>query len=307
MIFISNFNNSKKLDDILDHYNYDYGTNINFLLDDFAEGTGKWSVAKNASFGDIIVFMCAKEARHNLGVATSHLPKNVDDSFLSFVDEQKELYKKYSGYILGYGVISSEPEMDGEWLMSDIKPMYQFDNPIYIDEFRSFISVSKFGSITYLSDEQWERLKWVINTKNPGMFSDAIPPDEDILEKEFEEAVQEASKKSLEELKKLIKKKKYPVKTAVVNKKTYYRDPNVAAYVKKRANGYCQLCGKKAPFNDASGEPYLENHHIIWLSAGGEDSEKNCAALCPNCHRKMHIVNDLNDIEKLQKLLATLS
>ena len=57
-----------------------------------------------------------------------------------------------------------------------------------------------------------------------------------------------------------------------------------------------------APFSDKNGEPYLESHHVEWLSKGGEDSIDNVVALCPNCHRKMHVVNDVDDLEKLMRI-----
>lgn len=77
--------------------------------------------------------------------------------------------------------------------------------------------------------------------------------------------------------------------------KTFIRDPYIAQYAKERANGICQLCGKEAPFIGKDGKPYLESHHIIWLSQGGADSIENTVALCPNCHTKMHIVNAEHD------------
>lgn len=77
------------------------------------------------------------------------------------------------------------------------------------------------------------------------------------------------------------------------------RSAEVAKVTKERANGICQLCGRQAPFTDKQGNPYLETHHIIWLSRGGEDSTNNTAALCPNCHTKMHIVDDETDVKKL--------
>lgn len=82
-----------------------------------------------------------------------------------------------------------------------------------------------------------------------------------------------------------------------VTSTTYIRDPYVSEYAKKRAAGVCELCGCPAPFNDKDGNPYLESHHIEWLSKGGEDSIENTVALCPNCHRKMHVVNDPSDKE----------
>ncbi|MBS5788180.1 MAG: HNH endonuclease [Clostridioides difficile] len=49
-------------------------------------------------------------------------------------------------------------------------------------------------------------------------------------------------------------------------------------------------------------EPYLEVHNIIWLSNGGNDDIDNTVALCPNCHKKMHILNLDKDIEHLSNL-----
>jgi 5-methylcytosine-specific restriction enzyme A len=48
-------------------------------------------------------------------------------------------------------------------------------------------------------------------------------------------------------------------------------------------------------------EHYLECHHIVWLAEGGEDTIANTVALCPNCHRKMHVLNRKVDKEQLTK------
>lgn len=69
----------------------------------------------------------------------------------------------------------------------------------------------------------------------------------------------------------------------------FLRNPDVVAEVLVRANGYCEQCKSAAPFLRAKdGTPYLEVHHIVQLSQGGEDSVRNAIALCPNCHRKVH-------------------
>ncbi len=39
---------------------------------------------------------------------------------------------------------------------------------------------------------------------------------------------------------------------------------------------------------------------------GGDDSLDNTVALCPNCHRKMHVVNDENDKAKLEQRVKDL-
>ena len=62
-------------------------------------------------------------------------------------------------------------------------------------------------------------------------------------------------------------------------------------YVQMRAQGRCELCGLKAPF-EVNGEPYLEIDHIIPLSKGGTNSIDNLAAVCPNCNaRKSNLMN----------------
>ena len=81
----------------------------------------------------------------------------------------------------------------------------------------------------------------------------------------------------------------------------FVRDRYVAALAKRRARGRCELCRKAAPFRNATGEPYLESHHIEWLAHGGSDTIENTVALCPNCHRKMHIVQGDRDVEVLKQ------
>lgn len=84
---------------------------------------------------------------------------------------------------------------------------------------------------------------------------------------------------------------------------TFERNAYVGEFVKRRTKGFCQLCDEPAPFKDKSGRPFLETHHIVWLSKGGEDTIENTVALCPNCHRKMHILNPKRDISKLEATL----
>ena len=111
-----------------------------------------------------------------------------------------------------------------------------------------------------------------------------------------------AKKLSIDELKALAEsgKQKTGHRNATVTQ--YDRSVWVAEYAKRRANGNCQLCGESAPFNNIKGEPYLESHHIIWLSQGGDDSIENTVALCPNCHRKMHVLNYGADVDRLKRL-----
>lgn len=82
----------------------------------------------------------------------------------------------------------------------------------------------------------------------------------------------------------------------------FVRSAEVVKETRRRANGICQLCNQPAPFIDKNGNPYLEVHHIIWLSRGGEDNTENTVALCPNCHVRMHILDKPEDLEKLKRV-----
>lgn len=89
-----------------------------------------------------------------------------------------------------------------------------------------------------------------------------------------------------------------PVKTQI-----YTRDPAIREYVKKLANGICQLCELPAPF-EVRGEPFLHVHHIEYLSKGGEDTIENSIAVCPNCHARIHQLELKSDKDKLLKKVA---
>lgn len=80
------------------------------------------------------------------------------------------------------------------------------------------------------------------------------------------------------------------------------RSSIVANIVKERAAGVCQLCNKPAPFYNKSGEAYLECHHVKWIARGGADEVYNAVALCPNCHRKMHVLDEADDVAKLKDI-----
>lgn len=126
----------------------------------------------------------------------------------------------------------------------------------------------------------------------------------DKIQTSDEELIKNIQKISMQELKKLARRasKMHP-EVRETKAKQYTRSALVAAYAKRRAGQYCELCGEMAPFLDKDGNPYLEIHHVVWLSNGGADSINNTVALCPNCHRKMHIVQESKDVHYLQKIL----
>lgn len=68
--------------------------------------------------------------------------------------------------------------------------------------------------------------------------------------------------------------------------------------VLEAANGRCELCNQTFP----DGELFLEAHHVIWLRDGGTPTINNTVALCPNCHKRVHMYRDPVDTAKLSKV-----
>lgn len=132
---------------------------------------------------------------------------------------------------------------------------------------------------------------------------DGTPIDEPV--EVNEKFIIEAEIQKTNEIKKYSKE---AIKNAAINKesrvvvkrvysKYIERDLAVKEYTKDRAMGKCDLCKKEAPFFKKDGTPYLESHHVIALSENGPDVIYNTVALCPNCHRKLHVRKDKEDKE----------
>jgi 5-methylcytosine-specific restriction protein A len=116
----------------------------------------------------------------------------------------------------------------------------------------------------------------------------------------------QAQKLSDEDL--LLRARHAPTKPGRQRVETYQmsRDPHVSELAKRNADGVCQLCRARAPFDDKRGKPFLETHHIEWLSKGGSDSIENTVALCPNCHRRMHVLDLATDRAALKRVVRRL-
>lgn len=125
-----------------------------------------------------------------------------------------------------------------------------------------------------------------------------------ITKDEWDRVVSEDAKaaqgRSNNELINRLEKASKEPETRDVSGKQYKRNQDVVEYTKRRAEGKCQLCGQPGPFKDKDGNLFLEVHHIIWLSRNGNDCIENAVALCPNCHRRMHIMDLKEEKEKLR-------
>lgn len=137
----------------------------------------------------------------------------------------------------------------------------------------------------------------LVEDKNPSTYVSST-----LLDDVYDKQEKSAEMMDVDELARLAELSFSPASSRKTYTNTYIRNPYIAAYTRRRADGKCELCGKPAPFSDKNDRPYLESHHIQWLSKGGYDSVGNTAALCPNCHKRMHVVDSSDDIQKLMEL-----
>ena len=131
------------------------------------------------------------------------------------------------------------------------------------------------------------------------LIDEGKPVRMDELDKVFQDEFRESQNLSIKELEDRIDKTIKQPGSRDSTTRVFQRSPFIKDYTLRRANGICELCSQKAPFNKPNGEPYLEVHHIIHLADGGEDTIENAVALCPNCHRMMHSLNRKSDIDIL--------
>ena len=162
-----------------------------------------------------------------------------------------------------------------------------------------------YQGIVSLADEPYQEIQqdsngrdrkvWMFPLKLNDGEQPAIIPQE-TLDRKNKELEKKSKKRTTNELKSRVENAPEIPGVRSVLTKQYERNQDVVELAKRRARGKCELCEKDAPFQKKNGEPFLEVHHVIWLSRRGSDTIYNVVALCPNCHRKMHALD--SDIDK---------
>jgi len=84
--------------------------------------------------------------------------------------------------------------------------------------------------------------------------------------------------------------------------KTYERNPMLATQCRDSANGVCSVCGRTVSnvnnvnFDVSQNIPELQVHHITPLARNGPDVIGNMIAICPDCHRRIHLAPQTTQI-----------
>ena len=167
----------------LEDFIYEHGCyNVEDILVDAADGYTNWTVPRSSVVGDVVLFFHAKTAIQwirKLETAAKTLDARLHDKKLlgEWLQRARELYAAYGGKIFAIGRISSRPEREDDvnpyhWsgrIYADIKDLCLLETPIDISEFNSFILISRQSSITHLPSKEFEKIKSLINDKNPNV------------------------------------------------------------------------------------------------------------------------------------------
>jgi len=231
------------------------------------------------------------------------------NSLIIISDHTKGLYEdKWFGDVLHYTGMGKKGDQDLNFMQN--KTLAESDkNGVEVHLFEVLVPTEYlYRGIVSLAGKPYQEIQkgedgiprkvWMFPLKLQTSLQAISEESFDTYLKEKEKV---AEKLTLEELKERAEQNESDkVGSRKVTSNVFIRDVFVAEYAKRRANGRCQLCGQKAPFYNKDGKPYLECHHIEWISEGGSDTLENTVALCPNCHRKMHVLNLTTDKEKLR-------
>ncbi len=91
----------------------------------------------------------------------------------------------------------------------------------------------------------------------------------------------------------------------ISDKVSFKRNPETAKKSILLANYKCDFDQSHVSFITKNGKPYMEAHHLVPLSTqdyfdNSLDVDANIVCLCPNCHRKLHYGENINnDLRKL--------
>ena len=168
----------------LEDFIYKHGCyNVEDVVNEADEGYTVWTVPRSSVVGDVVIYFHAKTAIQwirKLETATKTLDPKMHDKHLlvEWLQRARALYSLYGGKIFAIGRVSSRPEKEDElefqqhWsgrIYADVKDLYLLETPIDISEFNSFILVSRQSAITPLPSKEFEKLKLLIERKNPNV------------------------------------------------------------------------------------------------------------------------------------------
>lgn len=168
-IYLLNFYGPRDIDELIYINEENYYSNLNSI---YKDNSLTWCVPISAVQGDIVVFMCANSSKTKCSALCSLIRDNFGDEIeiYEFAEAEKNVYRKYSGTIVAWGVLSSFPKAiagNSKLGVADVDVCDKFSVPVPYSEVKNLFNLNVYGSATKLTQEQWEEIKKVIREYNP--------------------------------------------------------------------------------------------------------------------------------------------
>ena len=136
----------------------------------------EWTAPRDSRIGDTAYFMHSKTSIDTIGHLRKELELNrarigsdAREALFAALDQGEELYEGIGGAIFARGIVCGDIVVDDiatrdglHWrsrYYAPIDSIALIEPPISIDEFRSFITISRTGAITKLTPEQNAKLQ----------------------------------------------------------------------------------------------------------------------------------------------------
>ena len=189
--FITNISFPKTMDEFLFFLEDNFHSNVDDVI---KEEYLEWTAPRWSKIGDIVFFMHSKTA---ISTITKLRTEYLSNKY-RYNNKRQELiekgiehainnYKKYGGKIYAIGRIVKptiydnfyRDEVELHWrgrIYAPISDLIILDNPIDISEFNDFIFVSRQSAITGVFGKEFDKLKYLILSKNKTAkyFKDSI-------------------------------------------------------------------------------------------------------------------------------------
>ena len=249
-------------------------------------------------------------------LALKYRPQEFKDLYPNFPDKttSPDLQDRL---IVGFSLYASGRKVTDRSISAAInKTLKENDtNGVDVYYFKSLVTNKyRYYGLVQLAADPYQEIQLDRNKKERSVWMFPLKrkeggnwPNEDGKEVDRADQKRESKTKQLSdlELKNILSRSPSAPGERLVSRKEYVRNKAVIEAALREANGICQLCDNSAPFikkKNKKGDPFLEVHHIKWLAKKGDDTLDNAVALCPNCHRRIHHLDDKKDKNKLLAL-----
>jgi predicted HNH restriction endonuclease len=181
----------------------------------------------------------------------------------------------------------------------DLRILKNRNDSYFSQKVRNLVShfeTNFFGKHVVKGEKSGNSLTWRLNKKGEELINNYDNEEliELVLDQDFEDQVLSSARyNTLVDLH--YSENRLPILKSNRFGKAYYKDPRITKTYLENAGNKCEFNENHITFVSArTNDKYVEGHHLIPMKYQGSfliniDRSENLVALCPNCHRQIHL------------------